>query len=105
MEEHLADCPIHESAVELSSDDYIGHSILKLVVRRILAHVGIPHPVAARLFNSNLTFNNKTAWVTRTLFAVIYILMMGETSIIKKATNIKLHAQNSMERKARKVHF
>ena len=32
-------------------------------------------------------------------------IIMGETSITKKATNIKLHAQNSMERKARKVHF
>ena len=32
-------------------------------------------------------------------------MTMGETSITKKATNIKVHAQNSMERKARKVNF
>ena len=74
-----------------------------------VTHRQAAHPVAAPFqpgfSTSNLTFNNKTVWVTRTLFAVIYILMMGETSITKKATNIKLHAQNSMERKAREVHF
>ena len=69
----------------------------------------LAHPVAAPFqpgfLTSNHTFNNTTAWATRTLFAVISILMMGETSITKNATNIKLHAQSSMERKARKEHF
>ena len=32
-------------------------------------------------------------------------IIMGETAITNKATNIKLHTQRSMERKARKVHF
>ena len=41
--DHGADCQVHESAVEHSSNDYIGYSIsiLKLVVLRIfLAHPG-----------------------------------------------------------------
>ena len=47
----------------------------------------------------------RTSVVNSTTDLMLRSTMIGVTSIPKRVTNIKLHAQSSMERKVRKVHF
>src|SRR5258706_3657757 len=54
-------------------------------------------------YSSPFGVSGRTSLVKRPTELTPRSIMMGETSITKKATNIKLHAQCSMERKARKV--